>query len=96
MKKPDVLLREYVTRLSDEELDYLYLRFSQRIAGDISEALTLVQKNHEVDRWLCSANSAVEFFDMVDKLAEFVEIETKRRASPKKEPKKQQPVKAAS
>lgn len=95
MKKPDVLLREYVTKLSDDELDYLYVRFSQRLAGDVSECLTLVQKTHEVDRWLCSATSAVEFFDMVDKLAEFVEIETKRRASPKKEPKKQQPVKAA-
>lgn len=77
MKKAE--LKEYVGKLSDEDLSFLYSRFTQRLSGDLPDALEIVSKTPEVDRWLASAASSEEFYVLVDQLTEYIEKEKKRR-----------------
>jgi hypothetical protein len=83
MKKPEVMLKEYVGRLSDDDLSYLNMRLSQKLCGDLSDGLNILQKNSEVDKWLCTAASAQQFFEMVDIIADYVDKESKRRVVPR-------------
>jgi tripartite-type tricarboxylate transporter receptor subunit TctC len=77
MKKAE--LREYVSRLSDENLLFLHSRFTQRLVGDLPEALEFISKTPEMDRWFSSAGSSEEFYVMVDELNEYIEREKKKR-----------------
>jgi hypothetical protein len=85
MKKPNALLREYVSSLSDVELRDLGQRFSQRLCGDYAEAAQMLQRDREVDQWLRTAESATNWFEMVDRTAEAVTREQKRRETVPKE-----------
>lgn len=79
MKKADNLLRDYVARLSPESLKYLMIRFADRVGPDLSEAINVLSKNYEIDKWLLTAIDGNEFFDMVDMIANQVEKEYNRR-----------------
>lgn len=81
MKKPDVYLKEYCTRLSDENLNFLHTRLGQKLSGDMAEALDFLSSVKEIDRWLSSADSSGEFFDMVDLILAACEQEHKKRFS---------------
>ena len=85
MKKPEVILKECVVKLSETQLDFLNVRFQQRLFGDIPECLDLISKLPELDRWLASAQSSDEFFEMVDKVADQVLKEFNKRGSKVKE-----------
>ncbi len=77
MKKAEILVKEYVSKLTDDQVLFLHLRLTQRYADDMSEALNLVSKNIEMDKWLCSATSSTEFFQMLDKLEQQLEKRNK-------------------
>jgi|SRR5262252_5168084 len=79
MKKVDTLLREYTSKLSDDNLRFLDSRLGQRLSGDLPEALSFLAQTNDMDRWLSSAKGAIEFYDMVDTLAKYVEREYKKR-----------------
>jgi hypothetical protein len=79
MKKAEVLVKEYVGKLSDEQVTFLHARLTQRYANDMSEALEMVSKTNEVDKWLSSASSAAEFYEMLDKLEQQLEKEVAKR-----------------
>jgi hypothetical protein len=81
MKKPEVILRECVSKLSEVQLEFLNDRFQQRLSGDIPECLDLISKLPELDRWLASAQSSDEFFEMVDRIADQVLKEYNKRGS---------------
>jgi hypothetical protein len=81
MKKPNALLSDYVSRLSDEQVKDLGQRLSQRLCGDYAEVAQFLQADQEVDKWLRTADSATKWFEMVDKIADFVNKEQKRRES---------------
>lgn len=66
MKKPDVYLKEYCQRLSDDNLKFLTGRLNQRLGGDIAEVLDFLCNVREIDRWLASSEASVELFDMID------------------------------
>lgn len=83
MKKAEVLVKEYVGRLTDENVFFLHSRITQRYANDLSEALEFVSKANDVDKWLCSASSAHEFYSMLDKLEEQLEKEVAKREKTK-------------
>lgn len=85
MKKP--ILKECIAKLSDENLDYLYDRFGQKLSGDLSQSLELLSKIPELDKWLCSAQSSTEFFEMVDQISDQVLKEGNKRFSEKKDKK---------
>jgi hypothetical protein len=79
MKKAEVLVKEYVNKLNDDQVSFLHLRLTQKYADDMSQALEMVSKNIEMDRWLCSATSSAEFFQMLDKLEQQLEKEASKR-----------------
>lgn len=85
MKKPETVLKECVGKLSDENLDFIHSRLEQRMAGDLAACLDILSKNGDLDRWLATAQSSGEFFDMVDLVAEQVTKEYMRRNSKRKE-----------
>lgn len=66
MKKPETLLKEYVTRLSDENLKFANGRLTQRLAGDLPEVLDFFSKSNDMDRWLSSAKTCDDFYNMLD------------------------------
>jgi hypothetical protein len=79
MKNCDNAVREYVRRLSEDDLRFLNSRLGQQLFGDRAEASGFLSQNREIDRWLSSAVTATEFFDGLDLVAEYVEKECARR-----------------
>jgi hypothetical protein len=79
MKKPEVYLKEYCARLSDDNLKKLQLSLSQRMSGDLAEALIFLGSVREMDKWFSSAESSSELYDMIDAVAEYVNKEHRRR-----------------
>lgn len=80
MKKPDTLVREYVRRLSDDDLHNICTRLSQHVAGDWAECAMIFERDKEINRWLLSANGADEWFDMVDSIGQAAGIEMENRS----------------
>ena len=66
MKKPDVYLKEYCQRLSDDNLKFIAGRLNNKLGGDVAEILDFLSNVREIDRWLTSAETPDELFDMVD------------------------------
>jgi len=79
MKKFNDVLKEYVRRLNDDDLKYIGMRLANRLGGDLGEAVEVVQRQPEMDRWLSSATSADDFFNMVDQVDSYVQLEVKKR-----------------
>jgi len=81
MKKPDVYLKEYCQRLSDDNLKFLAGRLNQRLSGDVAEVLDFLCNVREIDRWLGSAHSSSDLFDMIDLVHTSVVREYDRRCN---------------
>lgn len=81
MKKPEVYLKEYCQRLSDENLKYLAGRFNQKLFGDMAEILQFLSGVREIDKWLTSAETSDEMYAMVDMIQASVLKEADRRSS---------------
>lgn len=80
MKKPiDSYLKEYCHRLSDENVSFLSQRLSQRLSGDIAEVLDFLSNTRELDKWLSSASSCEELYDMLDSFQLIVDKEDNSR-----------------
>lgn len=75
----DAILKDYVRRLGDEELSYLGLRSSQCLFGDRAEMAQYLSRHEVINRWLQTAKSAAELFDMFDQVGEHVERERSYR-----------------
>jgi hypothetical protein len=79
MKKPEVYLKEYCTRLSEDNLKKLYCSLNQRMSGDLADALVFMGTTKEMDKWFSSAGSSTELYDMIDMVGDFVNKEYKKR-----------------
>ena len=79
MKKPETVLREYVNRATDDTLKYLAGRLTQRLAGDLPDALNVLSESHDMDRLMHSAKSADELYDLADAVQATVERELNKR-----------------
>jgi hypothetical protein len=79
MKKVDVMLKEYVTKLALDDLKYLSGRFNQRTGADLAEAIDALSTCADIDKWLLSAQSCDEFYDMIDTAQEYVDRELGKR-----------------
>jgi hypothetical protein len=95
MKKHTDILREYVRRLNDDDLKFLGARLTHRLGGDLGESLELIQRNQDIDKWLSSASSADDFFNMLDQVDSYIQQEMKKRlglntGSMKHEPKQKE------
>ena len=79
MKKTDIVLKECVGKLSEDDLNFAVGRLEQNLQGDLPEFLNVLARNYEIDRMLMSAKSADEFYDIVDQLDELVKKEYNNR-----------------
>lgn len=79
MKKPDIYLKEYCQRLSEDNLKFLAGRLSQRLSGDIAEVLDFLGNVKEIDRWLSSAHTCNDLFNMIDLVHASVMRECEKR-----------------
>lgn len=79
MKNPEIYLKEFVQRLSEEHLKFLSSRFSQQLGGDLSEVVDFLSNVKEIDRWLVTAESYQELFEMIDVIQNYVQKECERR-----------------
>lgn len=81
MKKPETVLRDFVTRASDESLKYLHGRLTQRLQGDNADVLDmLTEESEDFARLFGSAKTCWELFDMLDMVQDAVEKEVARRS----------------
>ena len=80
MKKPDVYLKEFCHKLSDDHVRFLQGRLNQRLSGDMAEAVDFLSKIREIDKWLGSATDSNEFYDMVDMVYYAVNKEHEKRS----------------
>lgn len=81
MKKPENMVREYVRRLTNEDLKFLNGRLKQRLSTDLTEVLEQLSRAGEIDRWLSAANGADELYEMIDVIHSYLEKESTRRYS---------------
>ena len=79
MKKPEFALKEYTTKLNDDDLHYVFDRLHYRYSGDVPEILNIFSDLPDINRWLSSAESCYDLYDMVDMSYKFVEKEYKKR-----------------
>lgn len=86
--KTDVVVKEYVKGLSDNELTFLGARFKQNLCGDKEEIIRKLSENKDVDQWLATSSSANEFFDMLDVVGECISAEYSYRFDDERRQKK--------
>jgi hypothetical protein len=79
MKKVDTSVRDYVSKLSFDNLKYLAERFNNRIGSDLSECADFISKSSDMDRLLGAAKNSEEFFAVLDSVAVAIEREFSRR-----------------
>lgn len=73
------VVKNYVRKLSESDLEILHSRFTERLNGDFEESLTIMQKVPELDKLLCSAPTSAEFYNIIDTAEEAIEAEYKKR-----------------
>ena len=78
--RADAVVKEYVKRLSQDDLSFLGLRFKQNLTGDKAEIANKLAEDEEIDKWLATSTCADEWFDMVDSIGDCVKQEYGRRA----------------
>jgi len=80
MKKPEVYLKEFCLKLSDDNLRFLHGRLSQRLGGDLAEAVDFLGGIREIDKWFATASTCNDFYDMVDHIFFAVNKEHEKRS----------------
>lgn len=78
VKKID-FLKDYILRLTEEQLRFLDLRLKHRLTGDLADAVTFLSTNPDMDRYLASSKNYEEFYDAIDIVQKSIERESRRR-----------------
>ncbi len=80
MKKQVVdLVRGYVRNLPNEDRAFLHSRLRDRYCGDVGDAVVLMQRNPEMDRWMSTGDRAWDVYDMVDTVFQYIDCEMPHR-----------------
>jgi hypothetical protein len=79
-KSEITLIKEYCSRMSDDDLANISQSLPQKVAGDRSFACSILQRDKEIDRWLSLASGPDDWFNKVDSIGEFALIEADSRA----------------
>jgi len=66
MKRPEIYLREYCSRLTDDQLNMLATKLFNRQSGDVADVLNFMGSVKEIDKWFVSSATAWELYDMLD------------------------------
>lgn len=86
-KQDSSIVKEYLRRLSDEDLSVIVDRLTQPVSGDRADVSYLFAKDKDIDKWLSQAKSAFDWFDKVDLIQDQAEIETTKRQKSKEKNK---------
>lgn len=70
---------EFAGSISEEELYSLTNKLSERISGDLSEAVLFMSRYKAIDTILSSAKTAEEFYDLCDQIRDVLQKECKKR-----------------
>jgi hypothetical protein len=80
MKRPEVVLKEYCQKLSEENLKWIYNRVTQRLGGDIADVIEFVGNNREIDRWFQSVEDYQGLFNLIEEFAAAIQKEYEKRS----------------
>lgn len=75
----DNIVKEYVKSISDSSLDDLFLKLQRKIGVDVADAADILSQDKDVDKWLASASSADEWFEMMDRVHDIIKKEVYSR-----------------
>lgn len=78
------LIKEYCSRLSDEDLQTVAAMLRDEFASDVGVAMEMFQKDVQVDRWLAQSTGNDDLRMRIDGIGEFASIEINSRLSKKK------------
>lgn len=81
--KDSNVVKEYVRRLSDDDLNLVVDRLTQPICGDRADVSLMFEKDKDLDKWLCQCKGANDWFDKVDLIQDISVLELSRRQKPK-------------
>lgn len=79
MKNPETIIKEYVSSLNEEDLRFLFSRLSERMSGDLGEAINHMDKCNDIAKWFHTAKNSDEFYSMIDKISKVIEKEHNKR-----------------
>lgn len=71
------LVRNYVRKLSEDDLVFLHHRLRDRFRNDLAEAIHFIEKSSEMDRWFSTSRSAIDLYDMVDIVHQYIGQDTR-------------------
>lgn len=82
VKSADHQIKEYVKKISEDDLRWLAIRFKERMGGDLADALGFIQDNYnELNRLLSNAPNADSVYDVADLIDRNLQEEIKRRSN---------------
>ena len=70
---------EYAAQVSEDDLKWLAQRLTERLSGDLSEALNFMSKHKSMDNLLSSAKSADALFELCDTIRDSLQRECKKK-----------------
>jgi|688.fasta_scaffold168091_4 hypothetical protein len=79
VKKDGSVVKEYVQKISNEDLTFILERLDQPLLGDRADVSLVFQKDEDLDKWLSKTKSADEWFDKLDIIQEAAIMEMSRR-----------------
>ena len=86
----NTILKEYVERLSEDDIIYLGIRFKQNLCGDRAEIAKKLSSDIVIDEWLCLARSSKEWYNMVDNVGMSIGKEYDQKLALKKARKEEE------
>jgi hypothetical protein len=79
VSKNDLIVKEYIRRLSDDDLCAIVSRLTQPVCGDRADISFFFEKDKDLNKWLCQARGAFEWFDKVDLIQDQAVLEQNKR-----------------
>lgn len=73
------IIAEYLRSLSEDDLVFLGTRLSEKLCGDVAEALNFMSINQSMDNMFRSARGGMDLFDMCDRVCDQVFKECRQR-----------------
>jgi len=72
-------LVEFAGSISEDDLRFLSSRLTERLQGDVAEALEFMSHFKAVDSMFSAAKSTAEVYDICDSVTEVLQKECKKR-----------------
>lgn len=69
-KSEATLVKEYCSRLSDENLQTIVSLLPQNVAFDRAIACDILQEDKEIDKWLSHSTGADDWFSRIDSIGD--------------------------